>query len=432
MKKIAVEELYEIFKQYLTVTTDSRNCPEESIFFALKGESFNGNTFAKTALEKGCRYAVIDEEKYLDGDNYILVDNCLETLQRLAKHHRKVLNTTIIGITGSNGKTTTKELIAAVLSQKFNTLFTQGNLNNHIGVPLTLLQLRKEHEIAVIEMGANHPGEIKTLAEIACPNFGIITNVGKAHLEGFGSFEGVVNTKTELYRYIKANKGKIFINTANSILTEKASLLEKIGYSLTETEGLVHGKIIANNPYISIEWQDDNTQTHKAETQLIGEYNAENVLAAICIGTYLGIEPEKICCAINHYLPQNHRSQLIKTERNDLIVDAYNANPTSMQAALKNFQNMALSPKVVILGDMLELGKNSQEEHAYIVKLLTEFNFEKVFLVGTNFSEVQHPFPCYKSVDELIPFLTENPLTSYTILIKGSRGTRLEKVIEQL
>ena len=375
---------------------------------------------------------MIDEENYLAGDNYILVDDCLSILQQLAKYHRNVLKTTVIGITGSNGKTTTKELIATVLSQKFNTLYTQGNLNNHIGVPLTLLQLRKEHEIAVIEMGANHPGEIKTLAEIACPNFGIITNVGKAHLEGFGSFEGVVNTKTELYRYIKANNGKIFINTANSILMEKASSLEKIGYSLSDTEGIIHGRIMGNNPYISIEWQGDNEKKHTVETQLIGEYNAENVLAAICIGSYLGVEVEKICYAINHYLPKNHRSQLIKTERNDLIVDAYNANPTSMQAALKNFQNMAPSPKAVILGDMLELGKDSQEEHTYIVKLLTEFNFEKVFLVGINFSEVQHSFPCYKTVDDLIPVLRENPLKNYTILIKGSRGTRLEKVIDQL
>lgn len=427
------ELLYQIYLQHPVVSTDTRNCPKDSIFFALKGASFNGNTYAETAIANGCSYAVVDEEEYATNDRIFLVKDVLKALQDLAHHHRIALGIPVIGITGTNGKTTTKELIASVLSKQFNILYTEGNLNNHIGVPLTLLRLNSSHELAVIEMGANHPGEIKELVEIAAPNAGIITNVGKAHLEGFGSFEGVIKTKSEMYDFLRETGGQAFVNLDNAILYEKSEGLERIGYGMENLNGQVSGKITGNAPFLAMTWSNygDNT-LHQVNTQLIGAYNAENVLAAICIGRFFGVNDSLISAAINEYTPKNNRSQLTKTENNQLIVDAYNANPTSMQAAVQNFAQMQVNEKLLILGDMRELGEDSANEHQHIVDLLTESGLKKVFLVGECFSETKHDFQQYASVDELISCIVQHPPKGQTILIKGSRGIKLEKVIPYL
>lgn len=427
--------LYQIFLDCQSVTTDSRNCPEGSLFIALKGESFNGNVFAGKALEAGCAFAVVDEAEHaIEGDSrYILVDNCLQTLQQLANYHRRQLGTKVIGITGTNGKTTTKELISAVLSQKYNILYTQGNLNNHIGVPVTLLRLKPEHELAVIEMGANHPGEIKFLCGITEPDYGIITNVGKAHLEGFGSFEGVIKTKGELYDFLR-QKGNstIFIHYDNSYLMKIAEGLNRILYG-TQDDLYVNGHITGNSPYLAFEWKEGKDgEIHQVPTQLIGEYNFPNALAAVTIGRFFEVEDEKIDSALAGYSPQNNRSQLKKTEDNTLIIDAYNANPTSMLAALQNFRRMAAPHKMLILGDMRELGAESLSEHQKIADYLTESDFEKVWLVGEQFASVQHAFKTYKNVQEVIKELEADKPKGYTILIKGSNGIKLSSTIEYL
>lgn len=427
--------LYQIFLDCQSVTTDSRNCPDGSLFIALKGESFNGNVFAGKALEAGCTFAVVDEAEHArEGDSrYILVDNCLQTLQQLANYHRRQLGTTVIGITGTNGKTTTKELISAVLSQKYNILYTQGNLNNHIGVPVTLLRLKPEHELAVIEMGANHPGEIKFLCGIAEPDYGIITNVGKAHLEGFGSFEGVIKTKGELYDFLR-QKGNstIFIHHDNSYLMKIAEGLNRILYG-TQDDLYANGHITGNSPYLAFEWKEGKDgEIHQVTTQLIGEYNFPNALAAVTIGRFFEVEAEKIDSALAGYTPQNNRSQLKKTEDNTLIIDAYNANPTSMLAALQNFRHMAAPHKMLILGDMRELGAESLSEHQKIADYLTESDFEKVWLVGEQFASVQHAFKTYKNVQEVIKELEADKPKGYTILIKGSNGIKLSSTIEYL
>lgn len=427
--------LYQIFLDCQSVTTDSRNCPKGSLFIALKGESFNGNAFAEKALNDGCAYAIVDEAEYMaEGDSrYILVDDCLQTLQQLANHHRRQLGTRVIGITGTNGKTTTKELISAVLSQTHNVLYTLGNLNNHIGVPLTLLRLKVEHDLAVIEMGANHPGEIKFLCEIAEPDYGIITNVGKAHLEGFGSFEGVIRTKGELYDFLR-QKGDstIFIHQDNSYLTKIASGLKQIPYG-TENDLYVNGHITDNSPYLAFEWKaGKDGEAHQILTQLIGEYNFPNALAAVTIGRFFGVEAQKIDEALAGYAPQNNRSQLKNTEDNTLIIDAYNANPTSMMAALQNFRNMTVPHKMLILGDMRELGSESLSEHQKIVDYLKESNFEKVWLVGEQFAALQHSFMTYANVQEVIKKLEADKPRGYTILIKGSNGIKLSSTVDYL
>ena len=394
--------LYQIFLDCQLVTTDSRNCPEGSLFIALKGESFNGNAFAGKALETGCAYAVIDESEYaIEGDQrYILVDDCLQTLQQLANYHRRQLGTRVIGITGTNGKTTTKELISAVLSQSHNILYTLGNLNNHIGVPSTLLRLKAEHDLAVIEMGANHPGEIKFLSEIVEPDCGIITNVGKAHLEGFGSFEGVIKTKGELYDFLRKKEGStVFIHHDNAYLMNIAEGLNLIPYG-TEDDLYVNGRITGNSPYLTFEWKaGKDGKSYQVQTQLIGEYNFPNALAAITIGRFFGVEDAKINEALAGYTPQNNRSQLKKTDDNTLIIDAYNANPTSMMAALQNFRNMEVPHKMLILGDMRELGAESAAEHQKIADYLKECAFEKVWLVEISLqqqSTPSKPIPTYR------------------------------------
>ncbi len=432
-------KLYDIFLSHSTICTDSRVCESGSLFFALKGENFDANAFALSALEKGCAYAVVDNPKYAVDERFILVEDTLKALQDLAALHRKRLGTKIIGITGSNGKTTTKELIATVLKQTHNTHFTQGNFNNHIGVPLTLLQLRPEHEIAVIEMGANHPGEIKMLSEIAAPNLGIITNVGIAHLEGFTSFEGVKQTKAELYSYIRKHSGKIFLNSGNEFLVEMA---KKSGFELDEnvltyqvdsnlTDKLATAHITSCNPLLEMTCETANGKFN-VKTQLIGTYNAENILSAVAIGHYFGISNEKIKEALENYIPQNNRSQFTETENNKLIIDAYNANPTSMRAAILNFAQMQAKQKTLIIGDMLELGSQSEVEHQKIVELIKEHDFSEVYLVGKCFQKTDSDFKNFTGVDELKIFLQNNPLKNRFILIKGSRGIHLEKIINEL
>ena len=427
--------LYQIFLDCQLVTTDSRNCPEGSLFIALKGESFNGNAFAGKALETGCAYAIIDEPEYVvEGDQrYILVDDCLQTLQQLANYHRRQLGTRVIGITGTNGKTTTKELISAVLSQSHNILYTLGNLNNHIGVPSTLLRLKAEHDLAVIEMGANHPGEIKFLCEIVEPDCGIITNVGKAHLEGFGSFEGVIKTKGELYDFLRKKEGStVFIHHDNAYLMNIAGGLNLIPYG-TEDDLYVNGQITGNSPYLTFEWKaGKDGETYQVQTQLIGEYNFPNALAAITIGLFFGVEAAKINEALAGYTPQNNRSQLKKTNDNTLIIDAYNANPTSMMAALQNFRNMEVPHKMLLLGDMRELGAESAAEHQKIADYIKECDFEEVWLVGEQFAAAEHSFKTYPNVQEVIKELETNKPKGYTILIKGSNGIRLSSTVDHL
>ena len=423
-----IATLYTYFKECGKVTTDTRNCPEGSMFIALKGETFNGNAFAKQALEKGCRYAVVDEAQYADSPNIFLVDDCLKTLQELAREHRRALGTYIVGITGTNGKTTTKELIATVLQKRYKTLYTQGNLNNHIGVPLTLLGLTEEHEMAVVEMGANHPGEIRTLVNIAEPDCGLITNVGKAHLEGFGSFEGVVKTKSELYDYLRSKKDAfIFLDKDNDVLCKASAGLKSIGYGL-EGDGLsVKGKLHACAPFLAFEWEYEGV-SHDVNTHLIGAYNVKNALAAIAIGCRFEVPAEAICEALNGYIPSNNRSQLTETADNHLIVDAYNANPTSMMAALENFRLMEVGHKVAVLGDMKELGEGSAEEHRKIVAFLGECGFEKVILVGAEFGKVNTNFEHYLDMEAVKgKFMQDKPKGKF-VLIKGSNSMKLAQL----
>lgn len=436
---MTLSDLYQIFLDCSVVTTDSRNCPEGSLFIALKGESFNGNAFAAKALKDGCAYAVIDEpEVAIEGDDrFILVADALLTFQQLANYHRRQLGTRIIGITGTNGKTTTKELISAVLSQSHNLLYTQGNLNNHIGVPTTLLRLKTEHTLAVVEMGANHPGEIKALAEIAEPDYGLITNVGKAHLEGFGSFEGVIQTKGELYDYLQAKEeATVFVHHDNPYLMEMAAArrLNPIYYGNDESLYISGRTTDSSAPYLTFEWQESKGgERHEVQTQLIGEYNFANALAAVAIGSYFGVKPEQIDEALTRYTPQNNRSQLKKTESNTLVIDAYNANPTSMMAALENFRKMQVPHKMVILGDMRELGAESAAEHQKIVDFIgQECTFEQTVLVGEQFAAAQHPFKTYVQVESLIEELQKEKPKNAMILIKGSNGIRLSSVVDYL
>ena len=431
-----IEQLYEIFRQYPIITTDSRTCPEGSIFIALKGDTFDGNRFAKQALGKGCAYAVIDESEFADTEDkrLILVDDCLTTLQQLARHHRRTLGTKIIGVTGTNGKTTTKELIATVLSEKYNVLYTQGNLNNHIGVPITLLNLRPEHDIAVVEMGANHPGEIHTLVNIVEPDCGLITNVGKAHIEGFGSFEGVIHTKGELYDFLRDKSDSVvFIDNNNEHLKGIANGLTLVKYGIGSDELLcANGEMVSCAPMLQFRWRHDAGEWHEVSTHLIGTYNLTNMLAAACVGLYFGVTPEQIDHALANYRPTNNRSQLTITAHNRLIVDTYNANPTSMNAALCNFRDMEVSPKMAILGDMRELGDISHEEHCKVVKFLLDNGIDNVWLVGEEFGKIDSPFRKFHHVEEVKAAIQECCPEGYYILIKGSNSIRLFELPEML
>ena len=424
--------LYSLFRLHPVITTDSRDCPPESIFFALKGDNFNGNAYAAAALEKGCAYAVIDEAQYAKDDRYIVVPDVLQALQQLANEHRRTLGTPIIGVTGTNGKTTTKELIATVLQKKYNVHYTQGNFNNHIGVPKTLLQLTGEHEIAVVEMGANHPGEIKTLADIVEPDCGIITNVGKAHLEGFGSFEGVIKTKGELYDKLRQHSNTTaFIDADNEHLKAIADGLHLVKYGVNSTDSdiTVKGSIKDCAPFLHFTWQQaGNSETYSVQTHLIGAYNIYNMLAATTIGLHFGVTPEQICSALSNYIPSNNRSQLTITDRNHLIVDTYNANPTSMKAALENFT--MLTPKeglrkMAILGDMRELGEVSTAEHQKVVDYLKEHPEIEAWLVGSEFKKTICDYRKFNDVNDVKEALEAKPLAGKCILVKGSNGIRL-------
>jgi UDP-N-acetylmuramoyl-tripeptide--D-alanyl-D-alanine ligase len=429
---ITLEQLYTLYIESPIVTTDSRNCPPGSIFIALKGGNFNGNRFASQALELGCNYAVVDEPDAVTDKRILLVADCLKTLQELAAHHRQQYHIPIIGITGTNGKTTTKELMASVVGKKYNILYTQGNLNNHIGVPLTLLQLKREHEMAIIEMGANHPGEIKELVEIADPNYGLITNIGKAHLEGFGSFEGVIKTKGELYDHIRAKRGQIFINMENPYLRSIAKNIIEIKYATKEGYPL-WGKVVSCSPFLKLRWYTDySTEAHEVQTNLIGSYNLENALAAACVGVHFGVPIQQICEALQEYVPSNNRSQLKKTDQNTLIIDAYNANPTSMALAVKNFEQYEAPRKAAILGSMKELGALSEEEHKRLVFNLSSAGFDRTFLIGAEFRNTGCDYPLFEHAEDFIMYLKAQPLEGYTILIKGSRGNQLESIVPYL
>ncbi|MBQ9591781.1 MAG: UDP-N-acetylmuramoyl-tripeptide--D-alanyl-D-alanine ligase [Paludibacteraceae bacterium] len=427
-----IETLYQLYESCPTVTTDSRVTPAGSMFFALKGENFDGNQFAKKALEGGCGHAVIDDASQDTGDGRcIVVEDVLTTLQELAKYHRIALGLPVICVTGTNGKTTTKELMAAVLSKRYDVAYTQGNHNNHIGVPLTLLSIGKEKQIAIVETGANHPGEIKTLVEIAVPNAGLITNVGKAHLEGFGSFEGVVKTKCEMYDFLKATGGMAFVNMDNEILREKSEDLAREGYGLKEKGGNVSGEVTSCSPFLNVRLTIRG-HAYDVSTHLIGGYNAENVVAAACVGTYFGVSGEDIKAALEAYEPTNNRSQFTKTDRNALIVDAYNANPTSMTAAVENFSKVEMANKSLILGEMRELGSESEKEHKKLVALLKEKGFEDVYLVGKCFDGIAGGFRHFETTEALKEYLKREKIAGRTILIKGSNGNHLSEAVELL
>ena len=444
-----ITELYQLYQQHRQITTDSRDCPKGSIFLALKGESFDGNKFASSALEKGCAYAIVDDKSVIpNGDKrFILVDDCLQTFKDLAREHRRQFNIPVIGITGTNGKTTTKELVAAVLSQKYHVLYTQGNFNNDVGVPKTLLRLTNEHEIAVIEMGASHPGDIKTLAETAEPTCGLITNVGKAHLQGFGSFEGVIKTKCELYDFLRSREDAlIFINADNDYLMDQISDEEDIWLSPYSTDPenqytCISGEIIACDPFLKFRWREPlmtleeegrSTKWHKVQTHLIGSYNIDNLLAAIAVGINFGVDRKKICAALEDYVPSNNRSQMTVTEKNHLVVDAYNANPSSMMAALENFKLMQGDNKMAILGAMRELGEVSAEEHQRIVDYLKTTDVETVWLVGEEFNDTQCDYRKFKDVEEVKAAIAEEHPEGHYILIKGSNSTKLYQLPELL
>lgn len=428
-----IDQLYQLFSQYPIISIDSRSCVPDSIFFALRGEHFDGNDYIEQVLQKGAAYVVGDRKDLPKNDRIIIVDNALQALQELANYHRQRMNVKVIGITGTNGKTTTKELIAAVLSAQYPITYTQGNLNNHIGVPLTLLQIKPEHQFSIVEMGANHPGEIGELCKIANPDYGIITNIGKAHLEGFGSFEGVIKTKSELYTYLREKGGIVFGNQDDHLLRVLQLGLTVIGYGIS-SDAFVSGNMLKWVPALSLEWRTDN-RSYQIQTHLIGRYNLENILAAVCVGVYFNVDAFDINKALSNYIPSNNRSQTIQTENNDLILDAYNANPSSMYAVLENFNALEGLPQMAILGEMKELGDYSEEEHKKLVEQLVERKFNKVFLVGRAFEHCALFLPHWKSffsTEELIDYLKENKIKGFQILIKGSRGNQLEKIVPYL
>lgn len=478
-----INELYEFYKQHPVVTTDSRDCPEGSIFFALKGESFDGNQFALQALEKGCALAVVDdpnlvsertvsptaENFYEDivpspsgegqGGALFLVPDALQAFKDLAREHRRQFQIPVIGITGTNGKTTTKELIRAVLAEKYNVLATEGNFNNDVGVPKTLFRLTADHDIAVIEMGASHPGDIRTLAETAEPTCGLITNVGKAHLQGFGSLKGVLKTKGELYDYLATrDESVVFINADDELLTSilpETAWVSPYSTNIANADGCVVGEVIKNStsntqhltpnsqhltpntPYLNLRWQEngldleergEEPKWYEICTHLIGSYNINNVLAAITIGLQFAVEAEKICHAIENYIPSNNRSQFTETAKNRLIVDAYNANPTSMELALENFHQMDVSPKMAIIGEMRELGESSDEEHRHIVKVLKKCRFDRVWLIGDAYADIKCHYRKFHDVDEAKIAIADEHPEGFYILLKGSNSTRLHQL----
>jgi len=432
---MVTEQLYELFLQHPVISTDTRKIAKDSLFFALKGDKFDANSFAKQAIEAGAAYAIIDDAQYRVSEQYILVDDVLTKLQDLARYHRKQLQIPVIGLTGTNGKTTTKELINAVLSQHFNTYATQGNLNNHIGVPISVLSITKHHQMAVIEMGANHQKEIEMLCTISQPTHGLITNVGKAHLEGFGGTEGVKIAKGELYNYLQATNGTIFINTDSPVLAEmkaKRGLQNTIGYGTQSADNLITGKVTKNAPYVSLEWSGANGIGHEVDSHLTGAYNLDNMLAAICIGTYFKLSDAEINAGLSSYQPTNNRSQITQTASNTLICDYYNANPSSMAVAIDNISTMDAKDKVLVLGDMFELGDDSAAEHEAIIQKAIAAPVNQRIFIGKAFYDLKQGFSAdfYETTDDAIKALKSKPVKHSTVLLKGSRGMALERLVE--
>ncbi|MFW5792979.1 MAG: UDP-N-acetylmuramoyl-tripeptide--D-alanyl-D-alanine ligase [Bacteroidota bacterium] len=436
------EFIQKLINKGYSICTDSRLANNNNLFFALKGDNFNGNDFAIDALNKGCEYAFVDKKINTDKKGIIYVKNVLSLLHKVAKNHRQQFSIPLIAITGSNGKTTTKELISKVLSEKFNVLYTKGNLNNHIGVPLSLLKLNQSHEIAVIEIGANQPGEIKMLSEIACPTHAIITNIGKAHLEGFNNLETIKNNKAALYHYIIKNKGIIFQNGDNQILKDISGNYSNIITYGKNTKNDLQGDLQKQTPYLTISYSANKAFgkckgniNSIIETALTGNYNFENVLAAVSVGLYFGVEPELIKKAIKSYVPDNSRSQIIKTKDNLILLDAYNANPTSMMASLESFLSFGKEPKSLILGDMLEMGEYAKNEHKIILNWINKHRFHKVILIGSEFLSFKNIFSNYhyfKDAKSASQWIENNPINNNTILIKGSRGIKLESVLNSI
>ncbi len=429
-----LQEIYQLFKKYPNIATNSKQIPEKAIFVALKGAKFDANTFAADALQNGAKYAIIDNADYAEDERYILVDNTLKTLQDLANLHRRTLNIPILAITGTNGKTTTKELVNSVLQTKFNTSATKGNFNNHIGVPLTLLAMNENTEFGIVEMGANNIGEIAFLCEIAEPNYGLITNVGKAHLEGFGSFEGVMQTKKELYDYLHKTNGKVFINTDNPYLKQMLNQQEFYSYGTTK-EADSTATLLQANPFLVAELQTPMLGKIYAKTKLLGDFNFENVLAAIAVAQYFGIDNKNIVDAIENYTPTNKRSQMEKVANNNvLFLYTYNANPNSMSKVLPWFASLSHKNKLLILGDMLELGDYTLTEHQKVIDTLTEKEFRNVWLVGKHYKAAKTPeyFRHFDNSEQVIEQLKENPFSHCWILIMGSNSIKLGTVAEAL
>ena len=421
-----IETIYQHFQKAYKITTDSRKVEQDAVFFALKGENFDANDFALQVAEAGVASLVVADRKTLSQHERILiVDDTLKTLQDLARYHRQHSKATVLSITGTNGKTTTKELVSTVLAKRYRIIHTQGNLNNHIGVPLTLLSIKPDTEIAVVEMGANHPGEIDFLCQIADPDYGLITNIGKAHLEGFGSFEVIIETKTALYRHIKAHGKAVFVNQGNPLLWEQSEGQERISYG-RQCGAYCPVAPAKCDPYLGVFWKDHLIQTH-----LVGSYNFENVAAAIAVGQYFKVEEDNIIAALEAYIPTNSRSQVIETQKNRIIMDAYNANPTSMRAALINFASICGEQHLLMLGDMRELGTASEEEHRNILALMKELGFKEALLVGQNFSNYNENdnWRTFDNVKDLCQYLEGHPISGKTILIKGSNSIQLGKVL---
>ncbi len=429
---ITTVELYKLFLDINKISTDTRKDVKDSIFFSLKGDNFDGNKFADFALNKGATYAVIDNEKYKNNEQFILVDNVLQSLQDIASFHRSQLNLTIIGLTGSNGKTTTKELITAILLKKYKIVSTQGNLNNQIGLPLTVLSIKQDHEIAVIEMGANHPGEIYHLCNIARPQYGLITNIGKAHLEGFGSIQGVTKAKSEMYRYLHENDGKAFVNIDNKKLNRLSSNISRITYGSSD-EANCKAQLVNNDSLVELIWKSESGNKH-ISSKLFGKYNFENILAAVCVGNYFNTDADQIIEAIEEYQPLNNRSQIIHTDNNKIIMDAYNANPSSMDLFIDELDGYRSERKTIILGDMLELGKHSFEEHKKVMSRLSKINVRQVILIGEYFSKANtNPdWISFQNTDKACKWLEKNPVRNSSVFIKGSRGNQMEKLLSFL
>jgi len=425
-----IHDLYAKFLESRKISTDTRQIQDGSLFFALKGDKFNANDFAAEALAKGSSYAVVDEARVVTSDQFILVEDVLASLQALARYHRNQLNIPVVGLTGSNGKTTSKELVNAVLATKYKTFATKGNLNNHIGVPLTVLSIDSSTELAIVEMGANHVGEIALLSSIAQPTHGFITNIGKAHIGTFGGFENIIRGKSELFQHLITAKGQVFINSQNPILANMAKRFERPLFYPAKGD-YYHAELMEANPYLRFKAENGDD----VKTQLIGAYNFENIAVALCLGKFFGVDAEKANRAVAQYVPSNMRSQVVQKGTNTIILDAYNANPSSMAAAINNLADMKAMRKVLILGDMFELEEEAEKEHRALGELISQKDFTEVYLVGKLITAAQTTFPKarhFYTRDELNSFLKQNPIENATVLVKASRGIGLEVVVENL